>query len=285
MRVVGFALAVVAALALQHSARASPPTPTVAAPMQTTVEGENPAFKPQTFPARGDALDEWCKAVKTGSMIAVCSDDQLRALAIERLRAFDEAISRLPADQQKLLAADQNGWALSYPQGCGVWSNVPPPLPIAPEVRECMAKAGQARLVYLRAYGGAAAGGGSAPVPPAKGSPETAVASATPAPPSPGAPVALPQPPGAMPGDAAPPPVLTPPPPRGSRLAAESSTANPLASRTASFGPLQGTAAIGVILVALVTIGLWIWAVLRSGRRRAQDQRRLDAASLQGERR
>src|SRR6185312_9717621 len=56
-------------------------------------------------------------------------------------------------EQQKTLAADQNGWALSAPQGCGLWSNVLPSLPLSREVRSCMAAAGRARLDYLRNYG------------------------------------------------------------------------------------------------------------------------------------
>ena len=163
---VRFALAAVAMTALHDGAAADPrtvlsqtaasPPATIAAPMpQTQAEpGEQPPFKPMTFPARGDGLDEWCKEVKSGSIVAMCSDDELRALAVERLRAFNAASSRLPPDRQKILAADQNGWALSYPQRCSLPSNVLPSLPLAPEVRECLGKGGPiAARPTCKAYG------------------------------------------------------------------------------------------------------------------------------------
>ncbi|HVH80224.1 MAG TPA: hypothetical protein VM782_12590 [Stellaceae bacterium] len=101
---------------------------------------------------RRDALDEWCKGTITALNMAMCGDADLRALAIERLHLFEEARGRLSADQQKILAADQNGWAMSYPQGCGLRADVPPPLPLQPSVKECLANAGRERLVYLRDY-------------------------------------------------------------------------------------------------------------------------------------
>lgn len=145
----------VAALAIAPMVALAAPVsqqPVTAVPAPSTDQGEAP-FKPQNFPARGDALDAWCRQVKSGSVAAMCSDNELRAAAIERLRVFDQTLSRLPSDQQSALVADQNGWAMSYPQGCGLWANVLPTLPLSPEIKECMVKAGQARLAYLRAYG------------------------------------------------------------------------------------------------------------------------------------
>ena len=116
------------------------------------------ALRHQNFPARGDALDAWCRGVTTALNAAQCGDDELRALAIERLHAFDAAAGQLPADRRKVLAADQNGWAMAYPQGCGLQPNAPPALPLAPSVKACLLRE-RARLTYLRDYNGQAATG------------------------------------------------------------------------------------------------------------------------------
>lgn len=100
-----------------------------------------------------DVLDEWCKTVSLPSSIAICSEPELRDLAIERQHAYDEAKAKLTPEQQKALLGDQNGWVKSYPVSCGLSLNVPPPLPLAPAIKNCMAQAGRARIAYLRGYG------------------------------------------------------------------------------------------------------------------------------------
>src|SRR5438270_675899 len=64
-------------------------------------------------PRLGDGLDDWCGQVKQARSIALCSDAELRALAVERQRAFDEVRARLGPDQQKALLADQKNWLQS----------------------------------------------------------------------------------------------------------------------------------------------------------------------------
>jgi uncharacterized protein YecT (DUF1311 family) len=282
---VRFALAAIAMTALHDGAAADPrtvlsqtaasPPATTAAPMpQTQAEpGEQPPFKPMTFPARGDGLDEWCKEVKSGSLVAMCSDDELRALAVERLRAFNAASSRLFPDRQKILAADQNGWALSYPQRCNLPSNVLPSLPLAPEVRECMAKAGRSRLAYLQNYGLAEAATSSSV--PAAGSAATAsVPEPAPplSPPISQPPAAVPPPPaaaarGAATGEASPPPIQIPQMSAG-RGPAKPSTGDLLTGRAILTAGFQGVVAIGAILVASVVVALWVWAAVKNRRRR-----------------
>src|SRR5947209_5393558 len=55
-------------------------------------------------------LDAWCSQAKQPSSIALCSDAELRELAIQRNRAFDAARSRLSVDAYNALLRDQNGW-------------------------------------------------------------------------------------------------------------------------------------------------------------------------------
>jgi hypothetical protein len=116
--------------------------------------GEKPgaaSFEPQAFAARGDVLDPWCKTATTAVNAANCGDTELRALAIERLRAFDQARSRLSWDQQKALAADQNRWATALPYTCDLESDEPPSLPLDPAVKECLVREGRSRLAFLQA--------------------------------------------------------------------------------------------------------------------------------------
>ena len=104
-----------------------------------------------------DPFDDWCKAVRLPSSIAICSDPELLELTRGRQHAYDEAKAQLSPDAKKALLADQNAWVKSYPAACGLEQDRPPELPLSPAVRECMAQAGRARIIYLRAYGSAPA--------------------------------------------------------------------------------------------------------------------------------
>lgn len=103
-------------------------------------------------PAKADILDGWCSQAKLPSSIALCSDPELRALAIERQHAFDAARARVGETRFPVLRADQNAWVASYPRSCGLAPDAPPPIPLPPQVRDCMASAGRTRIVYLNAY-------------------------------------------------------------------------------------------------------------------------------------
>src|ERR1700722_16194887 len=96
-----------------------PAVPTCPVPWRTISPAptSSPATGPQSsvaqlpptgFAALGDGLDEFCKSVTLPRTIALCSDPELRTLAVERQHAFDEAKARLNPSQQKVLLADQN---------------------------------------------------------------------------------------------------------------------------------------------------------------------------------
>jgi hypothetical protein len=248
------------------------------APQPTADQGEKPNFSPQNFPARGDGLDEWCKRVTTALNVALCGDDELRALAIQRLQAFDEATARVSADQRKVLAADQNGWAMSYPQGCALASNVVPVLPLAPAMRECLAQAGRSRLAYLQAFGkpagSAAASATGTPPPTPIQIPPAAIQPVGQPPPTVGI---APQPPGLHAPTATPPsspesedtaPTRKRPPSRWSKLFASPASSLLWESR---FSPETLPAAamtIAGVLIAAIAVGLWVVAALRQIRER-----------------
>jgi hypothetical protein len=264
--------------AVGAEAQALPPTPKPPAD-----PGGQATFPAPPSLARGDQLDEWCKGMTTAINFAVCGDDELRKLALERLRAFNEANARLSPDQHKVLAADQNGWALSYPQACGLTVAEPPVLPLASSIKECLAGAGRKRLAYLRSYGLA---GATEPPPAAAASPAPPAASSV------QAEAAVP-PPAA--GDAAKSsaPAIRIPPTQQSQAAAavhdpQSSgparqEAKPAAAsekpaandKAPTSSVIPDTAKIGALLIAVLVVGMW----LGSGLRRRHGPNRHDPSS------
>lgn len=260
-------------------AQALPPTPKPPAD-----PGGQPTFQAPPSLARGDQLDEWCKGKTTAINFAVCSDDELRKLALERLRAFNEANARLSPDQQKVLTADQNGWALSYPQACGLNTAEPPALPLVSSVKECLADAGRKRLSYLRSFGLAAA----IETPPAP-----AAATANPA--NPGAAgsaqAQAPLPPPETGGrDKSPTAAVQIPPAQQNQASAPAPSGNaptrqdakpaaneksPTNDKSSTWSAIPGTAKIAALLIAVLVVGMW----LGSGLRRRRDPNRDDRSS------
>lgn len=282
-------------------ARTHPPrTPQTPAPQTAAAQSDQPTFPAPSSFVRGDVLDQWCKGSTTALLTAICGDDKLRDLAVQRLYAFEEAKGRLNPDQQKTLIADQNGWAMSYPQACGLNGDAQPSLPLAQPLEDCLEKAGRARLRYLKVYGlpdaekTAAASEATAPSPPAPPTPAAATpGSAPPAQDSaagsggnqlPVAAGAQPTPPAASPNNKAQrptqgpatltenathqtatatvPPVATPAKPAPGDKA--STTAPHPHSSLAAFVNLTRT---GAVLIAVVVLAIWLIAAWLRSRR------------------
>jgi|SRR6266404_5045004 len=74
-------------------------------------------------------LDAWCAQAKQPSSIGLCSDPELRELAIERNHAFEAARARLSPEAYSALLRDQKGWVRSYSTACGINEIAPPVLP------------------------------------------------------------------------------------------------------------------------------------------------------------
>jgi uncharacterized protein YecT (DUF1311 family) len=102
--------------------------------------------------AIADELDSFCGTATGPRSIALCSDPELRVSAIKRQHAFDQAVTGLSPDARKALLADQKGWVESYALACGLSQVEPPPLPLPAPIKDCMVRAGRARIAYLRAY-------------------------------------------------------------------------------------------------------------------------------------
>jgi uncharacterized protein len=252
------------------------------APVPFSAAGQPTFPSPITVP-HGDGLDQWCQGSITALNIAICTDNDLRAEAVQRLHAFDDTKTRLTPDQQKTLAADQNGWAMSYAQSCGLHGEAAPALPLAPSVKECLAHAGQQRLAYLRSYGA-----------PTATSPSPPVANSTLAASTPVAPVAGPdaastaqqtatQPAPANDASSASAPALSLPPSPDTKASTAGASpisscgpaytrasANPFGGGNRSIpalGTLQGQIMTASLLLASATICLWVFAVFRKARR------------------
>jgi uncharacterized protein YecT (DUF1311 family) len=109
-----------------------------------------------TTPCMADPaeLDSWCLQAKQPSSIALCSDPELREMAIQRNRAFEVARARLSVDAYDALLSAQKGWVYSYSTACGISETLPPMLPLPAQTLECMKRAGRARVEYLWNYVG-----------------------------------------------------------------------------------------------------------------------------------
>jgi hypothetical protein len=106
-------------------------------------------------------LESWCLQARQPSSIALCSDPELRELAIQRNHAFEAARARLSVDSYDALLRDQKGWVRSYSTACGINENNSPALPLASQTLECLKRAGRARVEYLWNY----VGGATNPIP------------------------------------------------------------------------------------------------------------------------
>jgi len=103
-------------------------------------------------------LEDWCKSIRSNPAasapsLIICSDLELRGLAVARQRAFDAARDRLDPQRQQQLDGDQKAWVNSYLAACGIsrTGNVPDPVPAS--VKFCFKQANEARIAYLRGYG------------------------------------------------------------------------------------------------------------------------------------
>lgn len=85
------------------------------------------------------------------------SDEELWDLAVKRHKLLDEAKSHLGPEQQRDLLSDENRWFASYGKSCGIVPGTGVTIPLTAEIRDCLVRAGRARVAYLRAYAGQSA--------------------------------------------------------------------------------------------------------------------------------
>jgi predicted aspartyl protease/uncharacterized protein len=108
--------------------------------------------------ASGTAAAFDCVGVTFPSTVVICSDPELMRLTDERQAAINEARARIGEAAWSALWEDQKRWVRSYATACGVPPDQAPPNPVPASIKECFRLAGEARVAYLRAYGGAAGG-------------------------------------------------------------------------------------------------------------------------------
>jgi hypothetical protein len=101
-------------------------------------------------------LDGWCAQVTQPSSIALCSDPELRELAIQRNHAFEAARARLSTEAYSALLREHKSWIRAYSTTCGISETTPPALPLPAQTLLCLKRAGLARVEYLWSYVGGA---------------------------------------------------------------------------------------------------------------------------------
>ena len=104
--------------------------------------------------ARSDDMSDmanWCASKATApSSVVICSDPELRRMAIIRTKIFADARSNLTDEDMNQLQADQNHWIHEYTATCGAPVNGPPVnLPVSQEIVSCYKVAGRERLAEL----------------------------------------------------------------------------------------------------------------------------------------
>lgn len=105
-----------------------------------------------------EPLRDWCASLQNTPNasppgVVICSDLELRSLAVERQRAFNAAEARLDPEHQHELQADQANWVNSYLATCGIPRIGAAPNPVPEWVKDCFKHANETRVEYLRAYG------------------------------------------------------------------------------------------------------------------------------------
>lgn len=111
----------------------------------------------------GTAAAFECAGVTLPSTIVICSDPELMRLADERQAAINEARARIGEDRWPVLWEDQKAWVRSYATTCGVPPDRPPQIPVPISVKECFRQAAEARIAFIRAYGGTEGASASSP--------------------------------------------------------------------------------------------------------------------------
>jgi|SRR6516164_575612 hypothetical protein len=102
----------------------------------------------------GTAAAFECAGLTMPSSIVICSDPELMRLADERQAAIYEARARIGEDRWPELWENQKAWVRSYAATCGVLPDRPPQIPVPISLKECFRQAAEARIAFIRAYGG-----------------------------------------------------------------------------------------------------------------------------------
>lgn len=124
-------------------------------------------------------LNAWCAKAALPASIAICSDPELRRLAIERQHAYDKLRATLDDAGKARLLANQNAWVKAYSSECGVpQGGAGPPLPLPSNIRYCMVGAAADRLKYFETQMGETSAAAATPIVPSVASPIKSVETA-----------------------------------------------------------------------------------------------------------
>jgi uncharacterized protein YecT (DUF1311 family) len=104
-------------------------------------------------PAHADDMSDmadWCTKATAPSSVVICSDLELRRMAVIRNKIFADARASFTPDDMKDLSEDQNHWIHEYSADCGAAVNGPPvSLPVRQDTIDCFKQAGRERVAEL----------------------------------------------------------------------------------------------------------------------------------------
>lgn len=95
-------------------------------------------------------MADWCTKATAPSSIVICSDPELRRMAVIRNKIFADARANLLQEEMGELSTDQQQWIHEYTAACGASVNGPPVnLPIPQDIIDCYKQAGRERIAEL----------------------------------------------------------------------------------------------------------------------------------------
>jgi uncharacterized protein YecT (DUF1311 family) len=102
-------------------------------------------------PAHADDMSDmadWCTRATAPSSIVICSDLELRRMAVVRNKIFADARAHFTPEDMKDLNEDQNHWIHEYTAECGASVNGPP-VRVSQDIVDCFKQAGRERVAEL----------------------------------------------------------------------------------------------------------------------------------------
>src|SRR5262249_38719797 len=103
--------------------------------------------------ARADDMSDmadWCTKVTAPSNVVICSDPELRRMAVVRNKIFEDARANFSDGDMKEMNAEQRNWVHQYTAACGASVDGPPiSYPISQNVINCFKREGRGRIAEL----------------------------------------------------------------------------------------------------------------------------------------
>jgi uncharacterized protein YecT (DUF1311 family) len=95
-------------------------------------------------------ITDWCAKATRPSSVVICSDPELRRMAVIRNKIMGDARAHFSPEDMQEFSRDQNNWIHEYTASCGADTNGPAiNPPIKPEIIDCYRRAGRDRVAEM----------------------------------------------------------------------------------------------------------------------------------------